>query len=700
MIRVVSSVCRVLLLICMAAALHSGCSVDRALELPAQPLDRFEIARAEAGGEWRDARRVGGDGPIAIDLGTAGGGDAVRFGFFDPPEEIGGSVRMYAGDRRIYREKFDARGFWRDERLDLDVPAGTPLRLVIDADRPIWVGPCEVIHPVDTPPPNVLVLLIDTLRQDHMSVYGYERDTTPVLRAFAEDATLLTQLVPSSSWTRPSVASLFTSMHPNYHGAQTNRDNLREGLPSLAASLGAAGYDTQGLMSNANCVPTWGFGGDFARYVYVDTYMKQQWDDDTIAADLAIASIDRLRGRPWFLYVHFMSPHKIYNPPEPFKSKFAEDLSQFGMAERQRRSMINLYDGEIARSDFEFGRILDALRATGQYDNTMIVVLSDHGEEFQEHGGWEHGRTLYEEVLRVPLLIKPPNAAWSVPDRIESIVEMVDIAPTILEVAGVPAPERFQGRSILPQLRGEPAEPRTGFAALNLGWFSLRAAKTPEHKYIRDAANDTQSWFDLAEDPRERSPLDTPAEWGAALADRVTAELVGGAAGLHVMLVADGAPQDATVTIECPACGEPSVSSHEWRNELTRDGGTIAWTFFAGQVKPIPPSERPNQASWRVHARMNATVPPDQPLTIQVRMNGEPVDPERVFAGADRKHLALDGGPMVPFDLLAHPDAFDLATVPTGVGVYLWYVASPESLTDAEVPQEIREQLEALGYAL
>lgn len=696
------SVCRVLLPICMAGVLHSGCSVDRGLELPAQTLDGFEIARAEAGGEWRDARRVGGDGPVVIDLGSGDAPSAVRFGFFEPKEgKVRGSIRVYAGDDRVYRTRFESSGRWRDERLDLDVAAGSPLRMVIDVDRPIWLGPCEVIRPsVAPPPPNVLVLLIDTLRQDHMSVYGYERDTTPVLRAFAEDATLLTQLVPSSSWTRPSVGSLFTSMHPNYHGAQTNRDKLREGLPSLAASLGAAGYDTQGLMSNANCVPTWGFGGDFARYVYVDSYMERQWDDDTVAADLAIASIDRLRGRPWFLYVHFMSPHTIYNPPEPFRSKFAEDLGHLGLAERRRRSMINLYDAEIARSDFEFGRILDALHATGQYDNTLIVVLSDHGEEFQEHGGWEHGRTLYEEVLRVPLIIKPPNEAWTVPNRVESIVEMVDIAPTILDIAGVPAPERFQGRSILPQLRGEPGEPRTGFAALNLGWFSLRAAKTPEHKYIRDAANDTQSWFDLAEDPRELSPLDTPGEWGAVLADRVTAELVGGASGLHVLMVADGDPQDASVTIECPACGEPSVNSHEWRNELARNGETIEWTFFAGQVKPIPPSERPNQASWRVHGRMNVAVPGDQPIRVRVRMSNEPVDPERVFAGADRRHVPLDGRPMVPLDLLAHPDAFDLATVPTGIGVYLWYVASPEALTDAEVPQEIREQLEALGYTL
>jgi len=426
--------------------------------------------------------------------------------------------------------------------------------------------------------------------------------------------------------------------------------------------------------------------------------MERQWEDDPVAADLAIASIERVRGRPWYFHVHFMSPHTTYAPPEPFRSRFAEDLSALDMKAREVRRRINLYDGEIANSDFHFGRILDALKATGQYENTLIVVLSDHGEEFNEHGGWEHGRTLYEEMLRVPLIVKPPRGAWHVPGRVEGLVEMVDVAPTILDVAGVQAPERFQGRSFLPQLSGESAEARAGFAALNLGWSSLRAAKTTENKYIRDVAEGENFWFDLTNDPGEHSPLETPGEWGRELVDRMNRELVGGATGLHVMLVSDADPREATVTITCPDCGEANEVREEWAAELTRSGDRIDWVFHSGQVNPIPPSEKPTQASKRVHARLTLNAPATALIQIDMRVEGQPVNPESVFAGSAPDHLALDGTVLSLMDLAAAPDRFDLVTLPTGFGVYVWYVPGPTALTDADVPREIQDRLKALGY--
>jgi len=217
------------------------------------PLTDIAIERAAVGGEWRDARNIATNGPVAIELGDAFPGDAIRFGFFDPEQATRGSIELFANEHRIAEFRLKGRGLWRDERIDLNPNAAGAIRLSIRSTAPIWLGPCEIVRANSgLSQPNVLVLLIDTLRQDHMSVYGYERDTTPVMREFAKDATLLTQLMPASSWTRPSVASLFTSMYPNYHGAQTHRDKLREGLPSLAASLAAVGYDTQGFMSNVN----------------------------------------------------------------------------------------------------------------------------------------------------------------------------------------------------------------------------------------------------------------------------------------------------------------------------------------------------------------------------------------------------------------------------------------------------------------
>jgi len=549
-------------------------------------------------------------------------------------------------------------------------------------------------------PPNVLVFLIDTLRQDRMSTYGHSRETSPNLTVLAAAGTLMTHLTPSSSWTRPSVASLFTSQHPNYHGAHTVRDKLRKGLPSLAGSLAAMGYETQGLMTNANCLPVWGFGHDFARYVDVDALFKAREKNDTPVADAAIAAVEHLRGRPWYLYVHTMGPHTPYDPPEPFRSQFATDLSGLEGDARERQRKIDLYDAEIAFTDHQFGRVVEALKSTGQYDDTLIVVLSDHGEEFLDHGNWEHAKTLYEEMLRVPLIVKPPKGAWTVPGRVEALVEMVDVAPTILEIVGAEIPERFQGRSFLSLIHGEAEPPRTAYASLNQEWFSLRATKTREHKYVRDVVNDTEAWFDLAVDPFETQPM-AVAEWGGPLRELAATRSLSGSSGLHVLLIGADAPAAGEISLRSLDLGEANVIAAEWKNEVAREGDTVRWTLSdekSFRVEVSDPGRVPWQAVERIHAHLSVDAPLDAAVVIDARIGGAPIEPLRVHLGRARANGPLESVNLQLSQLLAHPDDFDLAGLPQGFGVYIWYVAEAESLADEAVPADVREALEALGY--
>jgi arylsulfatase A-like enzyme len=670
---------------------------------PAKPLGEFDFVRAESADEWRDARRVGGNGIAAVRLGAVAQGAFLRFGYFDEDaERPRGSVRVYAGGHRIYFARLDGRGAWRDVRLDVLGAEGDELRLVVESPQPVWIASCEVVRPsaIEAPaPPNVLIFLIDTLRQDHVSVYGYPRKTARALEVLATDGAVLTQLMPSSSWTRPSVASLLTSLYPNYHGAQTIMDRLREGLPSLAGALAAQGYETQAIMGNANCVPTWGFGEDFARFVDISTRNEVNTPRDPLIADLAVEAIAHLRGRPWFLYVHAMGPHTPYDPPEPFKSEFATGLGDLTGNDRRLRSDIDRYDAEIAHTDYQFSRIVDALKSTGQYENTLIVVLSDHGEEFLDHGGWDHGHTLYEEMLRVPLIVKPPAGAWSVPGRVDALVEMVDVAPTILDAVGIEPPDGFQGRSFLSLLRGEPESPRAGYTSLTLHWHSLRAAKSGDHKYIRNVGDGTEAWYDLESDPRELAPMAAPDPPGKELQQLVTTKSFGGAAGLHVLVLAGARPQTAEISIEARGLTGVTADQFEWENRVSVEADRLLWTFTDRAFRPEPLDDnRPAQASHRVHARLHAHVPADAEIRMHAEFGGVPVDAAHVYLGRERRHAPLDSTAFSPADLLAHPDDFDLASLPEGSGVFIWYVAETDSLTDAEIPQKIRQELEALGY--
>jgi arylsulfatase A-like enzyme len=364
----------------------------------------------------------------------------------------------------------------------------------------------------------VVVYLVDTLRADHTGVYGYARNTTPELDAFAKDAVVFEAAVAHASWTKPSVASILTSRLPGQHRAVQLRDALDPAQLTVAARLDARGFATGAAIANSVI-----YGAESAFDPGFDVFAGLHGDDDTrsklvgadVVVDAALAFLRSSGGLPTFLYVHTMDPHVPYAPPAPFDRMFephpapghpARDPRTDYKEPLDRERMVAQYDGDIAFGDREFGRFLRELRALGLYEDALVVFLADHGEEFLDHGGWLHGRSLFDELVRIPLVVKFPGRRGA-GTRVALQVQGVDVVPRGLEAVGAALPADLAGRPLQRALEaGEP--PRFALAEISHRGFVAHAVRTEDEKYIRRfSPDDDELLFDLRKDPREQSSI-------------------------------------------------------------------------------------------------------------------------------------------------------------------------------------------------
>jgi arylsulfatase A-like enzyme len=410
--------------------------------------------------------------------------------------------------------------------VDLPATGGRPLRITLRAlaDRPTAAGSMglDLVRPRVMAPradpaggaaqageaglPNIIVYLIDALRRDHLGVYGYPRGTTPRIDAFARDAAVFHSAVAQAPWTRPAVASIFTGLNPPSHGVTRRRSNLPDDLPVLPELLREIGYRTLAVVTNGNVSQTFGFDRGFDEFHYLpeeDPVTFHAFSDR--AGDIAIRWLESAnRDQPFFLYLHTTDPHSPHTPPAPYRERFAPQVANPGAwtmpLDRDRvtgegpapgavADTIALYDGEVAFNDAQFGVLMDRLRELGLYESSLIVLLSDHGEAFLDHGNQGHGTTLFEEEIAIPLLIKLPEgrgASTAVPD----VVRQIDILPTLLDQLGHPPPSGVQGRSLLPRLRGGSGgeAPATAFSHLARNRGEWRSATDGSHKLIHSRA--------------------------------------------------------------------------------------------------------------------------------------------------------------------------------------------------------------------
>jgi arylsulfatase A-like enzyme len=331
---------------------------------------------------------------------------------------------------------------------------------------------------------NVLLISVDTLRADHLSCYGYSRPTSPSIDGVASEGVQFLNPIAPRGQTWPSVTSLMTSMYPRTHGVRENGMRLDASRVTLPERLREEGYVTAAFLTNMRTAPHRGFD-------HKEFLTGSRSDEE--ATQAALEWLGNSAGQRFFAWIHYMAPHKPYDPPAPFDRRFDSGydgdldarnptLNQATLAKRDLPAdflghVNDLYDGEVARVDAEIGKVLQRLDALGLADDTLVILTADHGEELYEHRHYFfHSCSIYEQVLRIPLIMRLPGR---LPEgrQVRSVVEIIDIAPTVHELLSLPVPEEYEGESLLPRMSSDAGDDG-GVAFSELQWniFSIRTA--------------------------------------------------------------------------------------------------------------------------------------------------------------------------------------------------------------------------------
>jgi arylsulfatase A-like enzyme len=380
----------------------------------------------------------------------------------------------------------------------------------------------------ETPKPNVLLISIDTLRADHLSAYGYPRKTSPRIDSIAASGILYENAIAQAPNTHPSTAAIVTSRYPSELGGNPFK-YIPYSTATLAEVFRNAGYRTSAVVSNVWLRTSMGFDQGFEGFDDKSAMSEFYADGERVAwknaADVSDAALSWLESRPegpFFLWVHYLDPHHPYEPPPEYREAFSTSYSEnaeflrslamkptgeqtrtltymgrgkIPVTDEQFASIVDQYDGEIAYTDSQIGRLLDFLESRSLADNTIIAVTADHGEEFRDHGGWGHSHTLHRELLHVPLIVAYPGAPAGT--RVEATTRLIDLAPTLLARAGLPVPTSMRGTDLSAAIADRPAVSmltRKDEISVEFG----------NHKLVSDLARTRPRLYELGTDPEER----------------------------------------------------------------------------------------------------------------------------------------------------------------------------------------------------
>jgi len=379
---------------------------------------------------------------------------------------------------------------------------------------------CGDSGPLVFPEANLVLVSIDTLRADHLSVYGYDRETSPFLRELARSSVVFENAIAQSTWTTPSHAALFTSRYPTEMGLRTWPDpgSIPEDVPTIGEILSDAGLAGHAFTEGAWISGKFGFARGFRRYDDRGGRLRRIYP--RLTTQLPFFQDER-----FFLFLHTYDVH-WYDPSFEYAQEFVRPYSgslapsvelrkniQHGknhefvesLTEEDLDYIVDLYDASIREVDATLRRFVERLRQAGIFDRTVVVITADHGEEFLEHGRTGHGFSAYEEQIRVPLILRLPGGAHG-GKRIRDPVCSIDILPTVLDLLAVDheARDSLRGRSLLPLLQGgEHAEP----AFVDRGHVPKVSVRASRFKLIYDTRRETFEAYDLERDPREQEDL-------------------------------------------------------------------------------------------------------------------------------------------------------------------------------------------------
>ena len=431
---------------------------------------------------------------------------------------------------------------WFDERVDLEELAGMDARLLLRAK--VFPPGAQVSRGWSDPrimalqnrawkgssrkQPNIIVVLVDTLRADHLGCYGYSRKTSPNLDVFASESLLFETAVAPSSWTWPSTASVLTGQYPLRHGVlDGSRCTLSLDKETMAEICIGAGVKTAAFVTNPLICESKSFDQGF------ESFHSLSWADAEVVVDAFAGWLEQARKGRFMAYLHFMDTHGPYAPPDEYIAKFCDPEDENRIPEPELKKLrqvlgtrkrdatdadrlgvecaMHRYDAEILYWDEQFGRLLGLLKEHGLDDKTIVMVTSDHGEEFLEHGGLGHGWNLYDVTLHVPLILGGPGVE---PGRVKEQVELVSLLPTILDAAGIdqPAEGTFDAPSLL---NGEDAgvsgtaysHTEHAFCVEHNRRSGLYSIRTEEWKLVYDPVTEKRLLYNLKKDASEAVDL-------------------------------------------------------------------------------------------------------------------------------------------------------------------------------------------------
>ncbi|MBK6577574.1 MAG: sulfatase [Sandaracinaceae bacterium] len=466
--------------------------------------------------------QVPANGKLGFGVGLDGQGDAA--------------VKVYVtGDAGTRQEVFagSANGEWNDQVVDLAAFAGQVVRLELasesaGAGRVAWSVPRILVPHVDRPTiepaRNVVVLLIDTLRADKLRPFNpRSRVEAPTIDALAQAGAVFELAQSPENWTKPSVASVLTGLYPMTHRQKTESSSLPPSAVLLSEHLKEQGFRTASFIANGYVSDRFGFNQGWDHYT---NYIREgkSTEAENVFAEAA-TWIEANRGERFFTYIQTIDPHVPYDPPAEYLRRYDARTDYAGQVqprmtpdllvgakrnpptvvfdESDRRRLDALHDGEITQHDHFFGRFLAKLEELGLTEDTLVVVVSDHGEEFDDHGSYGHGHSVYQELLHVPLMFRLPGR---IPAnvRIPHAVSTLNIPATVTEFLGVPAMGTQEGSSLVNLMLGVNAPgPRVAFSDFQ---DERRVITTSRWKFIV-RGNLTSTLFDLQQDPRERQQL-------------------------------------------------------------------------------------------------------------------------------------------------------------------------------------------------
>lgn len=380
------------------------------------------------------------------------------------------------------------------------------------------------------PGTNLVLISIDSLRPDHLGAYGYRRLTSPHLDRLAREGIVFERAWSTTTWTLPAHLSMLSSLVPPVHNVRRTNERVSEKVELLPERLAQAGYRSAAVVSGLFLDRRYGFDqgwevyDDRTAFAGGDLHEHENVSSGRVHAR-ALELLDRLQSEPFFLFLHYFDVHYDYRPPPPYDRLFDPDyagpvsgthfardlLRRRELAARDLEHLVALYDGEIRWVDAWLGRLFAELERRGLGERTLVVVTSDHGEEFLEHRRFGHAQNLYEPTLRVPLLVRLPGGRLG-GRRSEVPVSLTDLAPTLAAAAGLPPPSGWMGRDLLPLLEGRgsiaPADLYADLFGRRRALIADGAWKAIlERRYVRGRDQRrarSLELFDLARDPGER----------------------------------------------------------------------------------------------------------------------------------------------------------------------------------------------------